>query len=176
MNQRAPNAPPDGDPCPCGTATAYGDCCGAWIGGDARPDDAATLMRARYTAHVVGDMDFIVSTHHPATRGDIDVEATRRWASESDWLGLDIRDVSEGGPDDEAGKVEFVARYRDGARRRHSHHERAVFEKYHGQWYFRDAEVPDVGQFTRDAPKQGRNDPCACGSGAKFKKCCGKAA
>ncbi|MCB9902908.1 MAG: SEC-C domain-containing protein [Planctomycetes bacterium] len=24
------------------------------------------------------------------------------------------------------------------------------------------------------APKTGRNDPCVCGSGKKFKKCCGK--
>ena len=24
-----------------------------------------------------------------------------------------------------------------------------------------------------DAPKVGRNDPCPCGSGKKFKKCCG---
>ncbi len=26
---------------------------------------------------------------------------------------------------------------------------------------------------TREAPKVGRNDPCPCGSGKKFKKCCG---
>ncbi|NLD89366.1 MAG: preprotein translocase subunit SecA, partial [Lentisphaerae bacterium] len=26
----------------------------------------------------------------------------------------------------------------------------------------------------RDAPKVGRNDPCPCGSGKKYKKCCGK--
>ena len=26
---------------------------------------------------------------------------------------------------------------------------------------------------TRDAPKVGRNDPCPCGSGKKYKKCCG---
>lgn len=26
---------------------------------------------------------------------------------------------------------------------------------------------------TREAPKVGRNDPCPCGSGIKFKKCCG---
>ncbi len=28
--------------------------------------------------------------------------------------------------------------------------------------------------FRREAPKVGRNDPCPCGSGKKFKKCCGK--
>ncbi|MBM7070738.1 SEC-C domain-containing protein [Shewanella sp. 202IG2-18] len=26
----------------------------------------------------------------------------------------------------------------------------------------------------RESPKVGRNDPCPCGSGKKFKKCCGK--
>ena len=27
----------------------------------------------------------------------------------------------------------------------------------------------------KSAPKIGRNDPCPCGSGKKYKKCCGKA-
>jgi len=28
--------------------------------------------------------------------------------------------------------------------------------------------------FRRSDPKVGRNDPCPCGSGRKFKKCCAK--
>jgi len=28
--------------------------------------------------------------------------------------------------------------------------------------------------FTRVIPKVGRNDPCPCGNGKKFKKCCGR--
>jgi len=36
---------------------------------------------------------------------------------------------------------------------------------------------PDkIETFRRETPKVGRNDPCPCGSGKKFKKCCGKAA
>lgn len=31
-----------------------------------------------------------------------------------------------------------------------------------------------IGTVVRDTPKVGRNDPCPCGSGKKFKKCCGK--
>ena len=35
-------------------------------------------------------------------------------------------------------------------------------------------EIPKVAvPVVRDAPKVGRNDPCPCGSGKKFKKCCG---
>ena len=39
------------------------------------------------------------------------------------------------------------------------------------------SEAPEIPQVavpvTRDAPKVGRNDQCPCGSGKKFKKCCG---
>ena len=31
-----------------------------------------------------------------------------------------------------------------------------------------------VETFRRDVPKIGRNEPCSCGSGKKYKKCCGK--
>ncbi|MDG1165152.1 MAG: SEC-C metal-binding domain-containing protein [Porticoccaceae bacterium] len=33
---------------------------------------------------------------------------------------------------------------------------------------------PPKVPITRDAPKTGRNDPCICGNGRKYKKCCGK--
>jgi uncharacterized protein len=31
-----------------------------------------------------------------------------------------------------------------------------------------------VTTFRRNVPKIGRNDPCPCGSGKKFKQCCGR--
>ena len=41
-----------------------------------------------------------------------------------------------------------------------------------------EAQVPDREKkpetVRRDAPKVGRNDPCPCGSGKKYKNCCGK--
>lgn len=158
--------------CPCGSSREFNECCQPIIDGDKRALTAEELIRARYTAHTADSMDFILATHHPSTRAEVDETATRRWANESTWLGLEILNVDGGGADDTSARIEFIARYRDGARRRHTHHERGIFEKYHGQWYFRDAEVPDVDQFRRDTPKQGRNEPCACGSGKKYKKCC----
>lgn len=162
--------------CACGSAQSFDDCCAQYIDGKAQPATAEALMRARYTAHTVGNMAYILRTHHPATRTEIDEAATAKWARESDWLDLSIMDVAGGGAEDDNAQIEFMAKYRDAAGRRHTHHELALFEKHHGQWYFRDAELPDIQQFKRDQPKQGRNDPCACGSGKKFKKCCGAAA
>jgi len=34
--------------------------------------------------------------------------------------------------------------------------------------------VPKVETVVHEGPRIGRNDPCPCGSGKKYKKCCGK--
>jgi uncharacterized protein len=39
---------------------------------------------------------------------------------------------------------------------------------------FRAAALAAHTPFSRDGPKVGRNDPCPCGSGKKYKKCCGQ--
>jgi len=43
-----------------------------------------------------------------------------------------------------------------------------------------ESDAPEISKITvpvvRDAPKVGRNDPCPCGSGKKFKRCCGSGA
>lgn len=39
-------------------------------------------------------------------------------------------------------------------------------------FYFDPAQVPKTRPIERAMPKAGRNDPCPCGSGKKYKKCC----
>jgi preprotein translocase subunit SecA len=34
----------------------------------------------------------------------------------------------------------------------------------------------DLAPVRREVPKVGRNEPCPCGSGKKFKNCCGRTA
>jgi SEC-C motif-containing protein len=130
-------------------------------------------MRARYTAHTLADVDFIERTHDPESRADIDRDATERWARRADWLGLEIRETVEGGASDDVGAVEFVAHYRERGERR-LHHELARFKRdAEGEWVYVDGEAPDTGTVRHEGPRAGRNDPCPCGSGRKFKKCCG---
>jgi uncharacterized protein len=45
--------------------------------------------------------------------------------------------------------------------------------KIHAYWLSRRAEFAPMKQTVRrSAPRVGRNDPCPCGSGKKYKKCC----
>lgn len=162
--------------CPCGSGRAYGACCEPLITGASPAQTAEQLLRARYSAHAVGAVDYIIDTNHASTRDTIDRASTERWATQSTWLGLDVRRVEGGAAEDRQGQIEFVASYRDARGRTQNHHELALFEKDGEQWFFKDAAAPKQEQVRREGAKVGRNDPCSCGSGNKYKKCCGKAA
>lgn len=159
--------------CPCGSGKKYGECCEPIITGSVPAPTAEALMRARYTSYVVHDIDFIINTcsHRDAER-DIDKESTRKWSEESQWLGLSIIRTEKGKESDSEGVVEFVASYnQDGFK--DEHHEIAKFIKEAGKWVYESGSmVPTT--IVRSTPKVGRNDPCPCGSGKKYKKCCGK--
>ncbi len=162
--------------CPCCSGQEYADCCEPFISGTAAAETAEQLLRSRYSAHAVGAVDYIIATNHADTRDSIDRDATEKWAAESTWIGLDIKQVSGGSSKDTQAQIEFVATYRDGRDRTQKHHELALFEQTDGAWFFKDAAAPKQEQVRREGEKIGRNDPCSCGSEKKYKKCCGKAA
>jgi SEC-C motif-containing protein len=130
-------------------------------------------MRSRYTAYVRKEIPYLLSTLHPDHRKDYDEKNTRTWAESSEWHKLEIIRTEAGGPDDTEGKVEFKASFTQ-AGKKIDHHELATFRKEDGHWYFVSGEGPAPKPVVRSAPKVGRNDPCPCGSGKKFKKCCGE--
>jgi SEC-C motif-containing protein len=128
-------------------------------------------MRARYAAYAGAQMDFIFESTHPDHRQGYDHAGTKAWAEKSEWLGLEIVGTREGGRDDNDGEVEFIARFREKGVQ-HRHHECAQFTRKDGRWYFTEGSMVKPRPIT--AAKIGRNDPCTCGSGLKYKKCCGK--
>ncbi len=158
------------EPCPCGSGRAYAECCGPIIAGKAKAPTAEALMRSRYTAYAKGAVDHILSS---CVQDDgIDAEATRDWSESADWKGLTIVRTEKGGPGDDEGVVEFVARYEmDGLKE--EHHETARFVREGGAWLYDSGEVK-TATVVRATPKVGRNEKCPCGSGKKYKQCCGK--
>jgi SEC-C motif-containing protein len=130
-------------------------------------------MRSRYSAYAEHAVDYIIETCvREEGRQPIDVKQTRDWSEQSQWLGLKILSVTGGGPEDDEGIVEFEAAYeRNGLR--DIHHERAQFKRTDGQWLYKDGEV-SPHTVVRSGPRIGRNEPCPCGSGKKYKHCHGR--
>ncbi len=127
-------------------------------------------MRSRYTAYVRGEIAYLLATHDEATRGGVDVDAVTKWSRETTWGGLEILDTVKGGPGDDDGVVEFIAR---GTTRgtTFAQRERSRFRRVDGRWYYVDGTM--ISEPARRAATPGRNDPCPCGSGMKYKRCHG---
>ena len=157
------------DLCPCGSGKKYGECCEPIIKNTSKALTAESLMRARYTAYVVHEIDFIINSCEEGEGiADIDKKATEDWSRNSTWNGLKILRTEKG----QEGVVEFTADYT--LKQMHDvHHEVAAFKKINGEWKYVAGNIITT-TVKREGEKIGRNDPCPCGSGKKYKKCCGK--
>jgi SEC-C motif-containing protein len=118
--------------CPCGTRAEYRTCCEPLHRGERQATTAEELMRSRYSAHAHGDADYLFRTWHPRTRpGGVTVDRAITW------MGLQVTDVVAGGARDDAGVVEFTARF-EFAGHPGSRHERSRFERHGDQWFYVD--------------------------------------
>lgn len=154
-------------PCPCGSQIPYGTCCGRFHRGGQVATTAEELMKSRYAAFATGNIDYLIATHHPSKRTAEERTSLIKTCKDTAWLELNIVDSQQGSAADSEGIVEFIARYESltglgsqiGMLR-----ERSRFVKENGQWFYLDG-IQDDGRV------RGRNEPCWCGSGKKFKKC-----
>ena len=148
---------------------AYSDCCQPYHDDMKKADTAERLMRTRYSAFVLVKPEYIVKTTLPAQQALLDIKAIEVWAKETDWAGLEIlRHTPKLGK--HHAQVEFKAYFNapDGLQ---AHHELSAFVKIvdkptnkNARWYFLD---PTVSMSIT------QKQSCICGSGEKFKRCCG---
>jgi len=164
-------APQPGQPCSCGSGKNFDDCCGPLLGGQRPAGTAEELMRSRFTAHVAQDYAYLHRTHQPTSRLPFVPEPA---APDISWTKLAVH-RHEAGPRPEVAFVEFSAFFTDEQGEKVIQ-ERAEFVRTDGQWLYTRAVRSGPAPFKAAAPKPGRNDPCPCGSGKKYKHCClGKA-
>ncbi|MDN3447832.1 YchJ family protein [Psychrobacter sp. APC 3281] len=188
------------DTCPCqinltaettDAPLSYQDCCqpyhdtfynGAFYNNEVdkadgtKAETAERLMRTRYSAFALVKPEYIVKTTVPAQQALLDVAAIESWAKETDWAGLEIVEHTP-----KLGKrhaqVEFKAYFKSPEKttsgleeKIQAHHELSTFVKVKdkansdARWYFLDPTV---------AMTVSQKQPCICGSGEKFKRCCG---
>ena len=158
------------EPCPCGSEASFADCCERVIKGAREPETAEELMRARYSAFAAGAIDFIVASTHSRTRREVDIPYTTEWSKNSTWQGLQIIETKD--VDENTSLVSFEARFSQQGSEQ-IHREKSVFEREDGQWRFVTGDELKNPTVRYETPRPGRNEPCPCGSGKKYKKCCG---
>lgn len=154
--------------CPCDPQSSFEQCCGPFITDGLSAPTPEALVRSRYSAFAMRTLDYIERTHAPEVRDDFNRAEAERIAKDLDWQGLDIVSTTSqvDGVD-----VEYVIRIRQ-SNRIVSKSSISRFRQEDGEWLLVSSRS---GQKVADQRlvKVGRNDPCTCGSGKKYKKCCG---
>lgn len=117
--------------CPCGSGATFGECCLQIHYTHAKATTAEALMRARYSAFVVGNIDFLYDTFHPTTRRFQNKNAIEQWAKENKWMQLSILKAT-------FSTVEFEAHYLDTTMEVQMHHEKSTFKQQGNLWYYVD--------------------------------------
>ncbi|MHA7840479.1 MAG: YchJ family protein [Gammaproteobacteria bacterium] len=156
--------------CPCGSQQPYAACCEAYLLGKEKVPRAEALLRARYTAYTKKNIDYIAKTTGGEAATEFNRDEAERWAKQATWKGLHI--IKQNASDEYHATIEFVVHYSiDNAE--YDLHERSYFSAESGEWLYIAGEYPQVTT-ERVENKIGRNEPCSCGSGKKYKKCCGR--
>lgn len=142
--------------CPCGSGKSYSDCCELLHKGKTA-DSAESLMRSRFSAFAFQLEDYLRASWHPETRpDDIQLEPSTQWKR------LEIISANN---DTQQGQVHFKAYYQE-KNEWHLLEETSKFLFENGHWFYHS------GNYQPKMLQPTRNDPCPCGSGKKFKKCC----
>lgn len=159
---------PDFETCLCGSELSYSACCGRYHEGAELPDTAERLMRSRFTAYAKRNVGYLLNTWD-ASKRPTEIDFSKETAQ---WQKLQIISCKKGSAKDSKGLVEFKAFYsQDGED--YFMHEISRFVKSGGRWLYLDGVIKSAGKVTANS-NTGRNALCACGSGKKFKRCCGR--
>ncbi len=159
--------------CLCGSTLHYNECCEPYHKG-ARVPNAEALVRARYSAFATQQYAYIVQTTHPLDRDELDAQNIAENMSEIIWHSLNITDCGqEVGSDGEQvfDTVTFSALY-ERSGKLYTLSEVSYFQRLDDTLYYLEGISHRPEGYRRAMPKVGRNDPCPCGSGKKYKKCC----
>ena len=144
--------------CYCKSGKSFNHCCHPILRIDHIPNTALELMRSRYSAYCVGDVNYLQATTHDHTWNDDELKFIQDWADNSFWQHLEIVQHTED-------MVEFKAYYIF-KNTQHLHHEKSTFKKINDMYKYIDGEVYE------DKVHFSKNEKCICGSGIKYKRCC----
>jgi len=154
--------------CLCGSPLSYQQCCALLHTGQAQAATAEILMRSRFTAYAMHNADYLLSSWDDSTRP----AAVDFSKDTGEWTQLEVIATKKGTAKDHKGIVEFKAYFTiDGEQR--VMNEISRFVKKQNHWFYLDGKVKSIGS-AEGSFNQGLNAPCACGSGKKHKRCCGK--
>src|SRR5437867_1720025 len=119
--------------CPCGSNKISQDCCDLYISGKMIAPTAETLMRSRYSAYHLSNLDYIKDTMLPPAATGFDLKQAKKKAKQTQWTGLHVLKTWYDLLHPDRAYVEFIAHYKFN-NNSFSLHEISEFHFINGKW------------------------------------------
>lgn len=118
--------------CPCNSTKLYIDCCKKAHENIHSVTTAEILMRSRYSAFVLANIDYLQKSHYSLTRpSETEKQEILAWTKSVEWVKLNVLNTTEN-------TVEFKAFfYENGSL--NVIHENSFFVKENKHWVYKDA-------------------------------------
>lgn len=125
--------------CPCNPTIEYTNCCQKAHQNINLAISAENLMRSRYSAFVLGNIDYLQKSHHSNTRPNKkEKKEILKWSKSVQWVKLEVLKTYKGTSIDTVGNVEFKAFFiEDG--KIEVIHENSLFYKENQHWVYVEA-------------------------------------
>lgn len=118
--------------CPCTTYKLYKDCCKKAHENIHTVTTPEILMRSRYSAFVMANIDYLQKSHHSSTRpSNVEKKEILTWTKSVEWVKLDVLKSTEN-------TVEFKAFFYEN-NSLNMIHENSSFVKESNRWVYKDA-------------------------------------
>ncbi|WNW02525.1 YchJ family metal-binding protein [Tenacibaculum sp. HL-MS23] len=103
--------------CPCNPSKKYSDCCEKAHQNIQTVLTAEVLMRSRYSAFVLADINYLKKSHHSSIRpSDKENKEILQWTKSVEWIKLEVLNTTKGTKKDLTGTVEFKAFFIENAK------------------------------------------------------------
>jgi len=156
-------------PCPCGSKLPYGNCCQPIHINIRTAKLPEQIIRARFAAMAIGNMDFFRQSIILMSRHMLDAEVLLARLKHQIFHSIKITHVERKGVLRRAAVIHSqITKGKRGKLTTHT--ERTCLKREAFAW-----RVVNIDLVATDIrpPKGGKNVPCPCGSGRKYKHCCG---
>lgn len=122
--------------CYCNSQKEFKSCCEPFISGESIADTAEQLMRSRYSAYVIANINYLMNTHHPRSRPTKERKNILKWTKSVNWVRLEVLQTEAGLEKDNSGIVEFKAFYVSNGNLE-CIHEKSFFVKENNRWFYK---------------------------------------
>jgi SEC-C motif domain protein len=126
--------------CPCKSNKYFQNCCAPLIEGQQKATTPEQLMRSRYTAYTLHNIDYIQKTMSGPALKNFNYSEAQQWSQNVTWVGLEVLNSNTDKNNPNISYVEYKAFF-ETDKNINTLHEKSKFIRENQEWFYIDGQV-----------------------------------